>query len=608
MINLKIRNHRSTNVLVYTQSKELYGYTKSYESIGRLVASLDAKSVITSLAKACWLLETQGDNDEKCQLKLASTFLEGKALRNAIDLITNEGRTVFFRNQIYILMKYVAQYSKKTGASVAEDELHIIGGALITITDLLASVHKEQQRLYERQSSSQTTNQIEKLNQLAYELIANSFLFRSLRVPSTRHSLSRTRIMYVDIHKSLRAEELPNFMDIERYFSEATGVELNAYLSIGIAMIVHFLQLRVDQDGLPIDMDFILLNPHKIFGNSTIEFSIVEKVLESISLTIQELREYSENQNKRERTYDFLKMRARPLIKIENGIFIPISVSYVIERFATGVYWTVLDHINRNYSLRLSNQFTSYNGILFQKYVERTLEQLRSRTSPPNEVILFDRPYRIGKEEYRTPDVILLGDNYAILVEASATRIQAKKTESQGIPQAFRDDCQKMIFHNAKSLDFFIRNLLEGKVQLEGFDLSRVKEIYPIIVTIEGFPNHPGLDVFLQNEINREGWLSQKTISGLSVLDIRDLEHLEAYCLSSFISVLRAWHKNSPYLLPITNLSTFLESSDFLSGRALSTWSSKIVDQAFEESTMLIFGKPLFAEASSSVDMDGSDA
>jgi hypothetical protein len=577
---------------VYVLSKELYRYPLGYDSIPRVVRRLDADNALVVLAKVSWLLEEWGDLDAEAQQLLAGVFLEGVALENAVRLITEEGGTVFFRTQVYILMKYIAMYSRDLGKTVGPNELKVLGKTLLQVTEIISSAVKQHRRL---RAVRRPVSLMNDLDDLVIEIFTTSHYLRGLQGPGVRFALARARYLYINLHRAAAAERPVDFLNIQEYFREATGVELDVFLSAGISVIVYFLKHHVEARTFPDSKDFIMLRPSRTFKNSIVDRAVLDRFFEIISMPMSLLGENARGESKRTLAYDFLLMRRKPLVELTPDIFVPISISFLFERVTTGVYWIVLDHLNRAHSKELSDKFTRYNGILFQRYVEEVLERLSMRTAPAKETVMRERRYQIAKQEFRTPDLMLFGDGYAILIEASATRLQAWQTTSLGIPEAFLADSDKMIFHNTKSLDTFVQNLIAGKVVIAGIDVDSIKEIYPVIVTIEGFPRHFSVDAWLEEEIREEDLLGQDVVSGLSMLDIVELEYLEAFSEESLISILRGWHSEPGRLIPKMSINDYLRSAASMSDHALSEWSEDLMSQAFDEATQLLFGRSILA-------------
>lgn len=568
--------------IYWTRSEEIYGYPIDYGAIPRIVRHLDARNAIVSLSKACWVLEKWGDTSEEAQRLLAKQFLRGHHLQRAFSLISEPGRVVFFRPQFYLLMKYLARYGwiGDTMRPVGKQELEKLGEALLGVVNLIDAESKRKRR---------ALNVIDRLSGITFELVTTSHV---LKYPDISLALARARYMYVNIHRQLAVEPPLDFIDIDNVFQEATGIGLDEYLSIGIGIISHYYKYNTEEVVLHREQDLNIFRPKQYFRKTALEGEVLRRVFDFISMTLSDFRSQASKQSRREMAYDFLIMKQNPLIKLDDDVFVLISYSYLFERFTTGVYWIVFDHLRDNAKNNLHLQFSRYTGVIFQEYVKKVIKHIVERQPERAEKLIFDQPYRVAKREYRTPDVMLFGNDYAVLIESSATRIQAKRTTSLGNVQAFGKDCEKMFFNNAKSLDTFIRNMRDGKVCLEGIDARRIRRFYPVIVTIEGFPKYPVIDAYIDSEIKKRKLLSGDDIAPLSTLGIYDLEALEKWSDVSLIDALRDWHHN-PWF-PHQAFGDYVISSSGQNRQPVhGSWVESVVHKTFSEAATLMFGRPI---------------
>lgn len=575
-------NPRSLRSAVFVLSEELYRDPLGYRSIPRLVQYIDRRNGLIALAKACWLLEEWGDLDVEAQLLLVREFIDDHRAPLASNLITEQGRTIFFRPQFLALMKYLALHGRNTAKPIEQDDLKRLGLAMLAVTDLIDAIGKRAKR--ERSGD-------DLIKDVAFDIATSSYSVRGLHTTGIRLFVVRARHLYLDIHESLDEASANDYLDINQYFHQATGVNLSDYLSIGLSIIVSYLRFRNEDRRLPDNPNFILLQPTQLFRDSVVEPEIIERIFKMISASLPHFVHTVRDQDRRELAYDFLEMKTTPLLQLDGGIFMPFSLDFLFERLTLGVYWVILDHLNAAYGRSLSNQFTRYNGFLFQEYVTSLTSELAKRTEKDAEEMVLDQLYYVGRQEHRTPDIILFGSDYAILIEASATRLQAKRTTALGIPEAFEQDCEKIIFHNVRSLNTFIENFKSGNVSFDEVATDEIRIFYPVIITIEGFLKYPIIDRFLENTIRERSLLSDEEIAGLSILHVQDLENLEGYSAATFIEALEEWHRDSEELIPDEPFSQLLDSLPKRQDE--SDWIGQITDRAFRESAALVFGKHL---------------
>jgi hypothetical protein len=562
----------------YVLSRELFGNTLGAESIPNFIRGLDLRNSLTSLAKAVWLLEDKGALSREAQYYLATQYLIATRLPLARNLLRDPSRILYFEPQLLALMKYVCLHSQLNDPPkfVTTREVVTLGTALHAATDLIARESIRIRRSLEFE---------DRLSNVVLQLSLGEHMIKSRR---PLFEVIRSKLMYVKSHQILKEDPPNNFIDIDDVFFEATGVSINEYLEVGLGFIFNLLRYRGSQTMLPLDKDFILFHPLNWFSKSKLDKDSTEKIFRIVSQPINEFRASIENQNNRELGYDFLSMKSRPLLKLGRDTFLPFSYDFVIEKFTTGVYWMIFDHLLQHYDDDKQLRFSEYNGLLFERYVAEIASVIFSRDIK-GERFLTDEVYYKGKSTFRTSDAILSGEDYLILIEATASRITAKRTLAQGIAEAFIDDCDKVVWKKARELDRFIKDIYEGSVEVNGLEIPIKEKIFPVIVTIEGFPKIPSIDEYIIRGIEEMEILQQSSTLPLSILSIDDLEDAAKDDGLLLHKAILNWqsHNNFPFI----SLSQFLSlEQDILSGKE-SDWFSDNLKTTMNEACITIFNR-----------------
>ena len=519
----------------YVFSKDIFGNRIGADTIPRIVQYMNIEETLIVLGKALWLIEDDRLQDASTQLLLANQFLPEIRQDICRELVL-DGRILFFPSQIRCLMKLIFLHCKVavSESPLENNDLYKIGLALFATSDFLGKEYRRWNEMFRIDDEDSFTFMI-------HQLIGTSYL---IRLSNSTYSITRSKIIFNDIHHEINSENESDYVEIDEVFKSATGINLLTYIHIGMGIITYFLEYR-GMDSTPKDGNFILLDPDNWFDSTKVEKNLVMTVFKLIAVSIDEYRNEIQKHNQREIGHDFILMRQRPLLNINNRGYLPFSFEYLVERLSIGIYWIIFDYL-REFNNNTHLKFSRYVGKLFQEYVNKLINIINNRQEKKEKLIL-DSKYFIGNNEYRTPDIILIGENYVILIEVSSTRLQAKRTTALGIPQAFEDDIDKMILHNARSLDTFISNFKTHPNILQNIDCSSIKKFYPIIVTIEGFPRFQIISTYIQNRIEEQQLLMDDNIAPLSFLDIDDLEYLEVFCSKRLILLLESWHNSQDF-------------------------------------------------------------
>lgn len=566
-------------ISTYVESKEFFGSPLGFESILRLVKHFNVPDALVVLSKAGWLLEDNRIIDIQTQLDLSKQLLPDVRQQRAKELIS-QGRTIFFPPQIRTLMKFFILHGQheKESKPIQKNDLERLGLALLATTDFIASEYRNWRRNHKDDDL---------LSFVTQEIISTTYLMHS---PNLYLNFVRAKLLYMDTHSNFKGSNHPDFVDISHEFQNATDINLNDYISVGLGVIRYYLNYR-GENNPPSDQNFILFDPMTWFKNSEVEISEIKKVIDCLSTTITEFHELVENENKRELSHDFLCMKSKPLLQVIENIYIPFSFDFLYEKLTTGIYWILFDYLKKTKGTNEALKFSRYNGIIFQQYVERIIQENHKRQTQNNENLLTDQSYRIGKKRFDTPDIMLFGEDYAILIEASATRLQAKRTTSLGLPIAFKEDCEKMIFHNAKSLDTYIKHFKRKDLSFEGITPDNIKKYFPVVIIIEDFPKFFVIENFLQRELDQRDLLVDDDIAPLSLLSATDIESLESICELTLFEALQTWHAN-PEFKNIT-LSQCLESIPDNKGNP-NSWIHKEANELLIQAGISLFGDDAF--------------
>ena len=566
----------------YVESEDIFPTRLGKESIPRLLSHIDVYSGLVALCKIEWALEDKGQIDLQTQLDLAAHLLAPTALSRALLLIRNEPhRILFFRPQVHLAMKLLCIYGQthEPPAGVGRAELQTIGTALFAATDMIAAESVRVQQSLRDQDPHQ---------RIAHQLTLGEHM---LKPPNSLLDFLRAKAMYVRIHNSLDPCPFPALQDLETLFGKAVGVPLSTHLEIGLGLLLNLQKFRRTPHLLPPKKNFILFQPQSWFSPSQVNPSFVSASLRTIAQTPEALAETTRAQSPRELSHDFLAMKLSPMIELADDTYAPVSYDFVSERLSSGTFWTIFDYLRDVLPSDQHLRWSEYHGLLFELYVREIAQELIAQH--PNEYTLVaDATYQLGKRRKKTSDAILLGADHVLVIEATAARLTARRTYALGLQEAFREDCDKVIFNKARELAAFLDDLLGDRVSVGETQLSiKDRIVFPVLVAIEGFPKMPPIDDYIYDEIGAKGTFDDLPVQPLSILSIEDLELISREPPASLFELFRAWHSH-PHFRYIS-LSAFFADSTIPRSAAATAWYDSAVTRTLNEATHTIFGKSL---------------
>jgi hypothetical protein len=569
-----------SNARSYVTSHELFPSRLGKEAIPRLLSHVDAFNGLLVLAKLLWVLEDKGSVSQPIQLALAPRFLGLAAAAKARLLLTSDPyRTLFFRPQIHLAMKHLLLHGQwnTPHLPVGPPQVQTLGTALFAATDQIA---EESMRLRD------ALQEKDRPTAIALQLALGEYLMKS---PNPLHDFVRTDAMYGTIHSQISKSHPPDFIDLDPVFMDATGVPLPTYLQIGLGLLLNLMRYRGSAQLLPEERNFIVFHPHTWFSSSRVSTDHVTAFMHSVSQTPEALLASAQQQSERELAHDFLAMKLFPFIRLGNDAYVPVSYDFVVERLSSATYWTFFDHLRAKGPPKSHLRWSSYHGLLFERYVQSIAHELMAQHSSEYSALITDAAYNVGKLQKKTSDAILVSQSNMVIMEATASRLTAKRTVALGIPEAFFDDCDKVVFQKAAELARFIRDLLDNEVVVDGTSLRPDGRIlYPVLVTLEGFPKILPIDNFIYTEIGRSRIFEGLPVQPLSILSIEDLEFVARYPPQCLSGLLEAWQKDVRF--PYLTLSQFISETSGLDSAGSSHWFDAAFKAVLDKSARAILG------------------
>ena len=177
--------------------------------------------------------------------------------------------------------------------------------------------------------------------------------------------------------------------------------------------------------------------------------------------------------------WDHAPFEQRPLLRRADESLILISPTAIESWMGRGLYFRMLDSAR---SRQRAGDFTTFMGALAERYVLR----LVSRSHDPEFPVVAaevsgDRPYRIGKRELRTPDIVLAQPPDLVLMEVYSGRIP-RAARISGNLDAIEAALDKLILKKLTELNNRIGDLLTGQMPLPGVTDLHGLRVWPMLV------------------------------------------------------------------------------------------------------------------------------
>lgn len=389
-------------------------------------------------------------------------------------------------------------------------------------------------------------------------------------------SLSESRDIYSAIDRTFRLWREYGHIAAKRLDATAdallkrfTGAELVDFVAVGFALLAHVMAW---EPGQP-----FLLNPTIHDGAAQ---APVEAVLKVLGHTLEEAQAHLRDPRSE---FDVLAIEARPVL-VEPGGLLVLDQDLLWRRCTSGLYWVVHDAVKAADGEGARHQWTMAFAEMVEALTEDMLRPLAPRVLGTDERTFFTEEdfERAFGGIARCDAGIDFGDTF-LLVEVVSGQLTVQ-SRVDGDLAKLEKDFDRLVFDKCRQLDSTALAILANEERLTGIPTSRrTLNIVPSLVVGGGFAlNHLSYG-YIRSKLEQLKLLTDPRVAGLAILDLEDVEVLEALGETGHnpSTVLLSWQQSELADLPLHNflLRAGLIGSEPLRPRRM----QRTVDDAFEE-------------------------
>jgi len=512
---------------VYTSYKEVMGRRIDTDEILETLKQCSVRDCISVLFPMLLSFEMHdiGNRD----LHIAWThmlFPEDVRQRIIAGLRVEANRLVFSPEQLLSLMKLAFLFcsggAEQTFQESRELRERFAVNCLLGITDYLGGALAEEES--ERVVVPSQDRQIlfRHLARLESFYAADNFA----------HMLPRYYHLFLEMpgSPSMAGKER---IDLAKAFRQATGLDLEAWLALGLGIAARYILLDFTDPEL--DAQSLRIFKHQWFRHSDVSEAMVETIWQRLALdaqgfrrTLQEETTMTGEFGTEHFSYSMLTFRDKPLFAETEETFVPLSLYLLEEKIAGGVFWEISDFLLQNDREEDWWRFRSFFGHLFHQYVTELFARLDAATGIPG--ARFFPEFTYGKPEKPTWDIawIDLGKTIrAILVEVVSTRPRMVRTVIQADMQTLEEDIDRIVIEKAGQIDRVLRDFQARRFTLGDFHFWDIDTFYPVVVTIVPAPRYFLMGRYIEQRLRQKSFLQQREVNPLQIISVYELEMLE---------------------------------------------------------------------------------
>jgi hypothetical protein len=368
---------------------------------------------------------------------------------------------------------------------------------------------------------------------LSWELRQCALNHHEDQLPSSALHYEVYRVLWPELRKG-------RYEQVEAAFQRHAALGIADYYTVGAAVLAR---LAIRGANEPTVLPAI--TPGEYFSAGELDESTWRPFFSLAARDLDALREelLAERAGAGPTTYGSLTFERYPLVEVEDGVYVPLSMRSLQRRVTGGVFHLLSEAAETEGKDRRT--YSSRFGRAFQQSVEHTLR--RGVVVSQKVAIVADEPYGPRTNRRDTCDVILGYERNPVFVEVVSGPLQAQ-TITHGDLICFGEDVDRLVVGKARQLHQCIEAFFAGEFEVPGVDPPTVAHAWPVIVTSHPFPHAPTIVREAQQLVRDAGHLLGERIGDLAIVSAEELFFCEGFMQQgrTFLSLVRGW-KSGPY-------------------------------------------------------------
>lgn len=226
--------------------------------------------------------------------------------------------------------------------------------------------------------------------------------------------------------------------------------------------------------------------------------------------------------------WDRAPFEQRPFLRLGDGRMILMSPRFLHAWMGEGFYYRLLDSaaarpLSDRPGQSMSHRFTAFHGDLMERYVlHLTEDSHRHQRRAGLATVAGERLYTgADGSESRSPDVTVAYGPELVAIEVSGGR-PARRARILSDPEATQGAINRVIAKLGE-LDRAIRDILAGRVEIDGVDLEMLERIWPVVVVPATILQSEMLWRNIEAQV--PGLFTQPLMKPPTLFSIEDYEH-----------------------------------------------------------------------------------
>lgn len=216
--------------------------------------------------------------------------------------------------------------------------------------------------------------------------------------------------------------------------------------------------------------------------------------------------------------------KTTPFLRLANGDLLLLATPWMLSWVGEGFHYRTMSEAQRSAGGAASARYTRFIGEVVERYA---LDLAESAIQPPVRALGEQRYGRHGGQ--LTSDLAIVSNTDLVLFEINARRVAATAAVTGTVADATLE-ISRLLVEKADQVGGCISALLSGEATLPDVDMSTVKRIWPVVVSVGHVMQTSNLWSFLRASLDPEKAASfgDSRVQPLQIMDIGDYEKVMA--------------------------------------------------------------------------------
>jgi len=220
--------------------------------------------------------------------------------------------------------------------------------------------------------------------------------------------------------------------------------------------------------------------------------------------------------------WQMLPFEEHPVLRLDDGSVIVLDESFLLDRASSGLYWYVLNYEHGHDEALASTWSTAY-GAMIETYAENRIRAM----APSHQAFYTEEQIKAAYAGKQADAMLDLGTFVFFEIQKGQVSLP---TRQEGVIDKFKKDTDRLVLTKAAQLEEAAINILNDETPLTGQSQRTNPAGRPVIVSGGGYPVNPITSEYISYTATQRNLLQDPRLLELCVIDVGELEMLEAVC------------------------------------------------------------------------------